>query len=74
MQEKVISLDALQAHLFAIIHTNKVKVLEDGDTIMLIPVKEPRDCTKGVFGMFKSDGHAVDRFMAGKQAEKDLEL
>ena len=28
---------------------------------------------KSMHGMFKSDGHAVDRFMAQKKIEKELE-
>ena len=48
----------------------KVEIIEDGDTILINPVKSPIELA---CGMFKSDGHEVDRFMERKQLEKELE-
>ena len=48
----------------------KVKLTEDGETIMIIPVNSPVDAMRG---MFESDGHEVDRFLERKRMEKKLE-
>lgn len=48
----------------------KVELSERGDSIMISPVKSP---TEAMHGMFKSDGHAVDRFLERKRLEKELE-
>ena len=49
----------------------KVELIENGDTTITI---KPVQCViDAACGMLKSDGHAVDRFMAEKRLEKELE-
>jgi len=48
----------------------KVELIENGDVITISPIKFP---TEALHGMFKSDGHAVDRFLERKRLEKELE-
>jgi len=48
----------------------KVEVFEQGETIMINPVKSPIELA---CGRLKSDGHEVDRFMERKRLEKELE-
>jgi len=48
----------------------KVELFEQGEAIMISPVKSP---TEAMHGMFKSDGHMVDRHLERKRLEKELE-
>ena len=49
----------------------KVELIENGDTTITI---KPVQCViDAACGMLKSDGHAVDSFMAEKHLEKELE-
>ena len=48
----------------------KVEIIEHDNSIVIKPVEYS---AKSMRGMFKSDGHAVDRFMAQKKLEKELE-
>jgi len=49
----------------------KVELIENSDTTITI---KPVQCVIDVAcGMLESDGHAVDRFMAEKRLEKELE-
>jgi hypothetical protein len=73
MNEIILNRDMLQAHLFSIIHTDKVKVRNDGGAITLIPIGNPYETIDGLCGICVGDGHEVDRFMARKQEEKELD-
>ena len=53
------------------LYGKKVEIIEKDNSIIINPVEYT---TKSMRGMFKSDGHAVDRFMAKKKLEKELEL
>ena len=48
----------------------KVELVENGDIIIISPVQSP---IEAMHGMFKSDGHAVDRHLERKRLEKELE-
>ena len=49
----------------------KVELIENNDTTITI---KPIQCIiDAACGMLKSDGHAVERFMAEKRREKELE-
>ena len=48
----------------------KVKLVESGDSVIINPVKCSAD---DLYGMFESDGHEVDRFLARKREEEELE-
>jgi hypothetical protein len=73
MTEMVISTRTLPEPLFRLIQTEKVKVREAHGEIMLTPVRETDlDCP--LLGMFADGKISVDKFIAKKQAEKELEL
>ena len=48
----------------------KVEIFENGDAIIINPIKSPIDHACGIL---KSDGNEVDRFMKRKILEKELE-
>ena len=48
----------------------KVEIIERDNSIEIKPVEYN---AKSMHGMFKTDGHTVDRFMAQKIFEKELE-
>jgi virulence-associated protein VagC len=73
MQETIFSRDALPAHLFTIIHTDKVRVRKDGEVITLTPVNEPYDCTARVFGMYADGKTSTDAYSRQKQCDKEFE-
>ena len=67
LQADVLNLPEIFAIKF---HGKKVELIEDGDTVTIKPVECP---IEAMHGMLKSDGHAVDRFLALKREEKELE-
>ena len=72
MTEIVLNTDTLPEPLFRLIRTEKVKVRETDGEVLLTPIIE----TKGgcpLRGMFADGKLSVDKFMANKQAEKELE-
>jgi hypothetical protein len=74
MSETILNREMLSEHLSAIIRTKKVKVRENDSSITLIPMKDPYEAIERACGMLTGDGHAVDRFMANKEKEKELDL
>ena len=72
MTEMVLNTRALPEPLFQLIHTEKVKVREAQGEIRLIPIRETDlDCP--LLGMFADGKISVDKFIANKQIEKELE-
>jgi hypothetical protein len=73
MTEMVLNANTLPEPLFRLIYTEKVKVREVHGDILLTPIRETDvDCS--LLGMFANGKVSVDKFMAGKQEEKELEL
>ena len=72
MEAIVLQADALNLpSVFAAkLSGKKVEIVERDNSIVIKPVEYN---AKSMCGMFKSDGHAVDRFMAQKKIEKELE-
>jgi hypothetical protein len=73
MENMVLEVNTLPAPLYGLFSTERVRVIESQGEVRLAPIKEA-DSKCPLLGMFSSDGHVVDRFMARKQAEKGLEL
>ena len=75
MTDTVTTTIALPEILFSLIKTEKVRVREVNESIMLTPVKEKVDCTIGLRGMFAGDPNmTVEKFMERKRADKELDL
>jgi hypothetical protein len=73
MTEMVLSTQTLPETLFKLIRTERVKVREVYGDILLTPIKESNvNCP--FYGMFSDGKISVDKFLASKQAEKELEL
>ena len=74
MTETVVNTETLPEILFKLITTEKVRIKETEDMIQIMPIVENTDCTVGLRGMFAGDPNlTVDKYLEGKQAEKELE-
>jgi hypothetical protein len=73
MTEVVLDARTLPEPLSRLIRTAKVKVRETHGEFLLTPIKE-RDIECPLLGMFTGGKISVDKFIAAKQAEKELEL
>ena len=75
MTDTVTTTTALPDILFSLIKTEKVRVKEVNESIMLTPVNKKADCTIGLRGMFAGDPNmTVEKFMERKRADKELDL
>jgi hypothetical protein len=73
MTEMILKTKTLPEPLFRLIHTENVKARELYGEIRLTPVRETdADCP--LLGMFTDGKISVDKFLAEKHAEKELEL
>jgi len=73
MIEIVLNTSTLPEPLFRVIHTERVKAREIDGEIWLTPIRETEtDCP--LLGMFTDGKISVDKFIANKQIEKELEL
>ena len=73
MTEIILKTRTLPEPLLRMIHTENVKARELQGEIRLTPVNETdSDCP--FFGMFADGKISVDKFLAEKHAEKELEL
>ena len=74
MIDSIIHTKSLPEILLRLIPTERVRVHETGGVVQLTPVKETRDCTIGLRGMFAAyPDMSVDSFLERKRAEKELE-
>ncbi|MDR3314210.1 MAG: hypothetical protein LBS96_07105 [Oscillospiraceae bacterium] len=74
MTERVMSTDALQAFLAAMLHSKKVLVRENNRVVTIVPVEEKADCTAGLRGILSDYPEmSVDRFLERKRADKGLD-
>jgi len=72
MSEIVIDTKTLPEPVMRLFNTKQVKVKESFGTVLLTPVNETGlDCP--LFGMFPDGRISVEKFMAQKQEEKELE-
>jgi hypothetical protein len=75
MTETVMNKTALPEILLKMIPTEKARVKEIDGIIQLMPVKENIDCTIGLRGILAGyDEMSVDKFLARKRADKELDL
>jgi len=75
MAEFVLNTSTLPEPLFHLIPTEKFRVKEMNGVIQLMPVKEHADCTIGLRGILAEyDDMSVDKFLARKSADKELDL
>jgi len=71
--EIVIDTRTLPEPIMRMIHTKKVKVRENRGDFVITPVREESvECP--LLGMFADGKISADKFMARKQAEKELEI
>jgi virulence-associated protein VagC len=69
MQAEALNLPEKLANMFK---GMKVELMAQDNTVLIKPVDSDA-ALKRLCGMFKSDGHDVDRFIAAKQEEIRLE-
>jgi len=75
MTDTVTATTALPENLFSLIKTERVRVKEVNESIMLTPIYEKADCTIGLRGMFAGDPNiTVENFIERKRADKKLDL
>jgi len=72
MTEIVLDTSTLPEPLFRLIRTEKVKVRETDGEVLLTPITDVADRCP-LRGMFADGKLSVDRFLANKQVEKELE-
>ena len=72
MTEMVLSTRMLPEPLFRFIHTKKVKVRAEQGEIRITPIRET-DTVCPLLGMFADGKISVDKFIADKKIEKELE-
>jgi len=75
MTELVLPTNTLPEALSDLIPTEKFRVQKDNGIIQIVPVEEDIDCTIGLRGLLADCPEmSVDKFLARKRAEKELEL
>jgi hypothetical protein len=73
MEEIILSVNTLPAPLYKFIRSEKVKARESNGVITLTPIDDKKDSSTRLFGMFSDGKLSVDKFMAQKRADKELE-
>jgi hypothetical protein len=74
MIEMILNTNILPEPLIGLIHTSQIKVKETDGGIILIPVRDPFDCTVKVRGMLAGcKNMSVDKFLERKRADMELE-
>ena len=73
MTEMVLDTRTLPEPIMRMIHTKKVKVRKTGGDFVITPIREESvECP--LLGMFSDGKISSEKFMARKQAEKELEI
>ena len=73
MVEIILNTNTLPESLIRLIHAEKVRVRETHGEILLTPIRESDvDCP--LLGMFSDGRISVDKFIANKRTEKELDL
>ena len=73
MSEMILHTKTLPEPLVQLIHTKMVKIRVSLNDFIITPIREENiDCP--LLGMFADGKISADRFMAQKQAEKELEI
>jgi hypothetical protein len=70
MTEQVMNTSALQSYLVAIIHTDKVRVSEADDAIILTPIRE----TSGLRGIAKGSKLTSEKLLQYRREDGAREL
>ena len=75
MDETVMNTKALPEFLSRLISTERVRIKEINGIIQLIPIKDHKDCTIGLRGLFSEYPEmSLDKFLERKHADKELDL
>jgi hypothetical protein len=75
MYETVMNTKALPEFLSRLISTERVRIKEINGIIQLIPIKENKDSTIGIRGLFSEYPEmSLDKFLERKHADKELDL
>ncbi|MDR3280817.1 MAG: hypothetical protein LBT23_09915 [Synergistaceae bacterium] len=75
MNDIIIKANTLPEPLLRLMRTDRIKVhTEEEGVISLIPISEPIDCTKDLFGIFSDGKMSADKYSERKQTEKELEI
>ena len=73
MTEMVLDTRTLPEPIMRMIHTRKVKIRENRGDFVITPIREENvECP--LFGMFADGKISAEKFIARKQAEKELEI
>ena len=73
MTEMVLDTRTLPEPIMRMIHTKKVKIRKQQEDFVITPIREDAvECP--LLGMFADGKISVDKFIARKQAEKELEI
>ena len=72
MMETVMNTNTLPEPLFSLFRTEKVKVRATNGEVLLTPIIDSAGGCP-LRGMFADGKLSVDKYLAGKQAEKELE-
>jgi len=72
MEETIININTLPELLFNLTHCEQVKVWENDGLFSVVPVKEIKG--RSLKGLTKGSGLTVDKFLAMKHEDKELEL
>ena len=74
MTGNIVDIKALPELLFSLIATEKVRVLEIGGGVQVMPVKEDENSLSSLAGMFAGDSNmSVEKFLERKRADKELD-
>ena len=72
MTEMVLDTRTLPDPIMRLVHTKRIKVRKSHGDILITPIREENsDCP--FFGMFADGKVSVDKFLARKQEDKELE-
>jgi len=74
MNEIIMNTNILPEPLLKMIKSERVKVRQVDGVVSLWPIQEQQNGLDQLFGLFSDGPMSVDKFLAEKHTEKDLEL
>ena len=74
MNEIILNTNMLPEPLLKMIKSERVKVRQTDGVVSLWPMPGPPEGLAQLFGMFSGGPMSVEKFLAEKHAEKELEL
>jgi hypothetical protein len=73
MNELIISREALPGHILDRIHSNRIMIQENENSITLTPVEEKSTAFSSLVGMLSGRGISTEAYTRQKQRDKELE-